>query len=165
MNIILAFILQTTLLIGFSSPEEYTVWVFLDTECPICQSYTLTLRTLHQEYSSKGILFRGIYTSPTVKRSTIRKFQKNYQLSFPGEIDQDYALARRWDVNVTPEVVLTGSKGEVLYRGAIDNWYYALGKNRPQPTEHYLKDALSAVVSNRPIMTQRTEAIGCLMNL
>ncbi len=55
-------------------------------------------------------------------------------------------------------------KGEVLYRGAIDNWYHALGKNRPAPTEHYLKNALDAVLNNTPILTQRTEAVGCLMN-
>lgn len=164
MNIIIAFLLQIALLSPAFPREEYTVWVFMDTECPISQSYTLTLRNLHRDYSSRGILFRGIYDSPTVKGGTIRRFHKKYHLPFRGEVDREYALARRWNATITPEVVLTSPKGEVLYRGAIDNWYYALGKNRTAPTDHYLKDALDAVLSNSPIITQRTEAIGCLMN-
>lgn len=150
---------------GGTPPDtQYIIWVFLDPECPICQSYTRTLRTLHQLYASDQVLFRGVYDSPVIKKREIRRFHQTYNLPFPGEIDKNYALARRWNATVTPEVVVTATSGEVLYRGAIDNWYYALGKNRPEPTEHYLKDALEAIRGRYPILKKQTEAVGCLMN-
>ncbi|WP_152762738.1 thioredoxin fold domain-containing protein [Salmonirosea aquatica] len=144
--------------------NQYTVWVFLDPECPICQSYTRTLRTLHAQYASEEVVFRGIYDSPVIKKREIKRFHQAYDLPFAGEIDHDYALAKRWGATVTPEVVVTDARGEVLYRGAIDNWYYALGKNRPEPTEHYLQDALVAIKGRYPILKKQTEAVGCLMN-
>ena len=150
--------------VGRLPGDTYTVWVFLDPECPICQSYTRTLRTLHERYSSKTVIFRGIYDSPVIKKREIKRFHHTYHLPFAGEIDRNYTLASRWNATVTPEVVVTAPNGEVLYRGAIDNWYYALGKNRFEPTEHYLKDALEAIRGRYPILRKQTEAVGCLMN-
>ena len=119
---------------------------------------------LHQQYASDSVLFRGIYDSPVIRKSEIKRFHKTYNLPFGGEIDRDYALAKRWGATVTPEVVVMNARGEMLYRGAIDNWYYALGKNRPEPTEHYLKDVLEAIRGSYPILKKQTEAVGCLMN-
>lgn len=150
--------------VGTPPATPYTVWVFLDPECPICQSYTRTLRTLHQEYASDRVLFWGVYDSPVIKKKEIKQFHRTYQIPFLGKIDRNYALATRWNATVTPEVVVTSPGGEILYRGAIDNWYYALGKNRPEPTEHYLKHALEAIRGRYPILKKQTEAVGCLMN-
>ncbi len=143
---------------------QCTVWLFLDPECPICQSYTLTLRKMHEEYADQGVKFQGVYTSPVIRKREIKNFHEKYKIPFPGEIDKGYSLANRWDTTVTPEVVMTSPIGQILYQGAIDNWYYALGKNRPEPTEHYLKDALDAFLAGKTIEKKRTEAVGCLIN-
>jgi thiol-disulfide isomerase/thioredoxin len=149
---------------GGGPENHYTVLVFMDPECPICQSYTRTLRLLYQQYASDSVIFLGIYDSPVIRKSEIRRFHKTYDVPFAGEIDRNYALARRWGATVTPEVVVMNARGEMLYRGAIDNWYYALGKNRPEPTEHYLQDALAAILGGYPLVNKQTEAVGCLMN-
>lgn len=153
------------MLAGMTTAQpECTVWLFLDPECPICQSYTLTLRKMHETYADRGVRFQGVYMSPVIKKREIKNFHKKYNIPFPGEIDKEYNLAKRWDATVTPEVVVTSPIGQVLYQGAIDNWYYALGKNRPEPTENYLKEALDAFLAGKPVKTKRTEAVGCLMN-
>lgn len=141
-----------------------TVLIFLDPECPISQAYTLTLRKLHQQYAIEGVVFRGIYDSAPLKKRDIRRFHQKYQLPFTGLKDTDYALARKYGATITPEVVVINEMESVLYRGAIDNWYYALGKNRTEPTELYLKDALDAILGVYPIVTKQTQAVGCLMN-
>ena len=48
------------------------------------------------------------------------------------------------------------------YRGAVDD-QYAVGAAKPAPTEHYLKDALDAVLAGRTPEPARTEAPGCLV--
>ncbi len=119
---------------------------------------------MHETYADRGVTFRGVYTSPVIKKRDIKNFHKKYKIPFPGEIDRKYALDEHWDASVTPEVVMTSPIGEVLYQGAIDNWYYALGKNRPEPTEQYLKNALDAFLAGQPIEQKRTKAVGCMMN-
>ena len=49
----------------------------------------------------------------------------------------------------------------MVYRGRIDNVYAALGKRRPEATEHDLRKALDEVLSGRPVAEPRTQAIGC----
>lgn len=119
---------------------------------------------MHEEYADQGVKFQGVYTSPVIRKREIKNFHEKYKIPFPGEIDKGYSLANRWDTTVTPEVVMTSPIGQILYQGAIDNWYYALGKNRPEPTEHYLKDALDAFLAGKTIEKKRTEAVGCLIN-
>lgn len=144
--------------------DDFKILIFLDPECPISQAYALTLRSLHTEYAPKGIVFLGVYDSAPLKRRDIRRFHRKYQLPFSGVKDKHYALAKRYDATITPEVVLVSKEDRVVYRGAIDNWYYALGKNRREPTEHYLKDAMEAVLEGNPVIRKQTQAVGCLMN-
>lgn len=140
------------------------VYVFLDPECPICQSYTLTLRELHRQFAKQGVTFKAVYTSPGIEKKDIERFQKTYRLPIPYTIDRHYALAKRWNATTTPEVVVTSAIGAVYYQGAIDNWYYALGKNRPKPTERYLLDALTELTAGQPVSRKTTKAVGCLIN-
>lgn len=122
------------------------------------------MRNIYESYASRGVIFRALYTSSVINKRAIKNFHEKYKIPFAGEIDKRCRQAERWDATVTPEVVVTSPIGQVLYQGAIDNWYYALGKNRPEPTEHYLKDALDAFLAGKPIEKKRTEAVGCLMN-
>lgn len=66
-------------------------------------------------------------------------------------------------VLVTPEVVVMQSDGTIRYQGAIDNWYVALGKHRPEATHHYLQDALDTLLAGRDVAQPRTNAVGCLV--
>ena len=53
--------------------------------------------------------------------------------------------------------------GRVRYQGAIDDWYVALGKHRPEATQHYLRNALDAVLAGKEVAIVKTEAVGCLV--
>ncbi|WP_262918479.1 redoxin domain-containing protein [Telluribacter sp. SYSU D00476] len=144
--------------------QNLTVWLFMDPECPISQAYTLRLRSMVEEYKNEAVQFQAVYPSYTLKPKDIRRFHQKYGLPFPGQKDNGYQLSDRLDATVTPEAVVTDAQGQVVYRGAIDNWYYALGRNRTEPTEHYLKDALDAALQGLPVQRARTQPIGCMIN-
>ena len=93
----------------------------------------------------------------------IRQFQIDYNLSFAGKPDSGARLARQLRVRVTPEVVVMQSDGRVRYQGAIDDWYVSLGKHRSEVTQHYLCDALDAVLAGNDVAVTRTDAVGCLV--
>ena len=48
-----------------------------------------------------------------------------------------------------------------ISQAIYDNVYAALGKRRPEATEHDLRKALDEVLSGKPVGEPRTHAIGC----
>lgn len=143
--------------------SKLTVHVFLSTECPISQQYVRQLTDLQRQYGPSGIRFVAWFPLRTDSPTTIRRFRAEYGLSFGGKPDLSARLARQLRVRVTPEVVLMQTNGRIRYQGAIDDWYVALGKHRPEAKQRYLRDALDAVLAGKDVAIMKTEAVGCLV--
>ncbi len=144
------------------APKPLTVYVFLNTECPISQQYVRRLSALSRQYAS-SVRFVALFPSKTDTPPLIQAFGKEYGLTFPGRPDACATLARQLRARVTPEVVVLDTTGRVRYRGAIDDWYVALGKHRSDVTEPYLLNALTALLARNDVTVRETEAVGCLI--
>lgn len=155
------------LLVSFAraSGPEATVYVFLSETCPICQSATLGLKRLYEEYHGKGIAFVGVFPNVTLSTpASVEKFAKKYGLDFPMQVDENRKWTTHFGATVTPQVFVTeGTEGEVLYRGKIDNGFERVGKRRQVTTEFYLKNALDEWLAGRPITLKTTEPVGCFI--
>ena len=149
---------------GDAGPGNLKVIFFLDPECPVSNAYMREIKSIHADYAKKGVAFEAVFPVPTVKRQDIKQFLSKYQAAIPGYQDPGLQKVKRYQATVMPEAVLVNASGEILYRGAIDNWYYALGKNRAKATELYLRNAIEAVLNGEMILKSRTEAIGCIIN-
>ena len=144
-------------------PVRATVFVFLSTECPISQQYARRLAELHYEFSAHGIEFVAVFPLRTDDFKTIGRFKTEYGLPFRTQPDPQQKLARHLRARITPETVLQTKTGQIIYQGAIDDWFFALGKHRPEPSQHYLQDALRAFLANQPVLVAKTEAVGCFI--
>jgi hypothetical protein len=60
-------------------------------------------------------------------------------------------------------VILIDQKAKILYHGAIDNWFYALGKNRLEITAHYFEEALVDAINFKQIKTAYVAPVGCFI--
>lgn len=143
-----------------SSPIQ--VVIFLGLECPISQKYMHRLNEMSEFYGDKveWIAYIPEKRSP----SEIKTFADEYAARFKIVADANLTHTKRLKATVTPEAFLI--RGEkVLYRGAIDNWFYELGRYRTETTEYYLRDALDAVVNGKEVMTAKTEAVGCFIQM
>lgn len=137
------------------------IFVFLDTECPICQQYIRNLETLRLEFSQKEVRFWAVFPTKGVTKQEIVAFQKKYSFQYPSIIDYDKKLSVKLDAKTTPEVFVVNDVDEILYQGAIDDLYYDLGKKRSKARIFYLKNALNSVIQHQPITIKTTVAIGC----
>ncbi len=158
------FILIMTL--GLLRAETYAqgkLFIFYDTECPICQKSSKRLQEMYVKFG-QNVAFKAIFSTKSTKKSAIRQFNKEYNFTIPYVIDKAHRYVEQYDAKTTPEVVLIDTNGVEIYRGAIDNQFFGLGKYRPQTTEFYLQNALEALLSNQPVIPNRTEAVGCLIN-
>lgn len=86
-----------------------------------------------------------------------------YDLPFTAIADTDKKLTDNLQATVTPEVFLLDDQGHILYQGAIDNWFAAVGQQRQVITEHYLEDALDSFLSGGVVKTSKTNAVGCII--
>ena len=107
--------------------------------------------------------FAGVFTRWETSES-MQEFRQYYPTGFPLFPDEKNRLVRRLGATVTPEAYLLHGES-VWYHGAIDNWYYALGRYRPSPTAHYLGDAIEAALQNAPAPVFSTKALGCGIEL
>jgi hypothetical protein len=148
---------------GEAQPKQknkIVAFVFLGTDCPISQDYVGIINKLQQKYPQ--VRFLGVL--PASNNREKKRFEKEYQVSFELKADQHKKLVEQFDVTITPEVVLVDADSKVRYQGAIDNWYFELGRHRPQATEYYLSDAIDDVLAMRDVRMHRTKAIGCILS-
>ena len=146
-------------------PKETTVYVFLSETCPICQSYTLTLKELYKKYSNKNVEFVGVFPNYYADLDSIATFKEKYSIPFELIIDKDSKLTKHFKASITPEVFVESAGGKLLYSGRIDDSFYAIGKRRNVITSTELSDALIQIVSGHPVAVPKTQAVGCIISI
>jgi len=119
------------------------------------------IKSLYQNFNNGQVEIKLIVPGP-VSAKKIRSFQKSFSLNIPVVKDPDLKIVQSVNAQITPEAFLL-KDGKILYRGAIDNWFYELGKYRLEVTADYLRDAINSALRNEPVATQNTKAIGCFI--
>lgn len=140
------------------------VYFFLATTCPISQQYTSYINQFTKMVEPKNIQVILVFPSEKIKiKKEVDDFIKEYQLSASYVIDKGYKLSKKLNATVTPEVFVMNDRSQVVYHGAIDNWYYKLGQNRIQITEHYLDDVITQTLNHQPIIRPYVKPVGCFI--
>lgn len=86
----------------------------------------------------------------------MKKYAKAQSYDFYYVLDKNSVVADAFGATRTPHVFLFDKKG-LAYRGAIDDNI----KDVNDAKEHYLKDAIAAVGSGKPVKTTSTKSVGC----
>ncbi len=147
----------------FAHRAPVAVLLFVQTDCPISNRYAPTIARLHARFESQGVAFYLVYPDRGEDAAAIRRHGREYGLPGQALRDVQHTLVKRVGATVTPEAVVLGARGNVVYRGRIDNRYAALDQVRPQPTRSDLANALEAALAGRPPDPSATEAIGCFI--
>jgi thiol-disulfide isomerase/thioredoxin len=140
------------------------VLLFVGYDCPISNGYTPEVLRLCKEYTPKKVAFCVVYAEADITKDDARKHAKEYGYTCPAILDPEMKLARKVGATVKPEAAVLSPKGELLYRGRINDLYIDFGKKRPQATTHDLKNALDAVLTGKAIPIARTKAVGCYID-
>jgi len=148
----------------FAPAGKANVLLFVQTDCPISNSYAPEIQRICKAYESKGVSCSLAYEDVRVDGPAVRKHMKDFAYNgVPATIDDSRALADRARATITPAAVVVDARGAVRYRGRIDNFYASLGKPRQIVTEHDLTDALDAILAGKPVPKPETEALGCFI--
>lgn len=143
--------------------KRATVFVFLAPDCPLSQNYTLTLNNLQAQFDEASVGFYGVIAGVHYSKEEVDEFVRTYKIIFPVLLDRDMGLADFFGAKATPEAFAVNPRGDILYRGAIDNWAVDLGQHRSVITGHYLMDALNSFIRSGDVQTKETRAVGCII--
>ena len=86
----------------------------------------------------------------------MKKYARAQGYDFYYVVDKNSAVANSFGASRTPHCFLFDKKG-LAYRGAIDDNI----KSASDAKEHFLKDAIVAVGTGKPVKTNSSKSVGC----
>ena len=132
--------------------------------CPIVRNAWPTYRQLRESYRSKGVEFLMLNSNLQDDPASVLRESATFGMDAPILIDRTQVVGESLQLIRTAEVLLIDpATWQVVYRGPVDD-RLTYEAQKPAATEHYLRDALDAVLAGRPIETPKREALGCLIN-
>jgi peroxiredoxin len=134
-----------------------TVFVFLASDCPICNRSIPDLNALAARYAGR-VRFLGVSAEPA---ATVAKHDREFGLRFPTLLDHDGALVKALGATTNPTMVVVSSSLDVVYRGRLDDRIVDFGKERSKARREDLRVALDEALAGKPVSVPETPSIGC----
>ena len=129
--------------------------------CPISKKLIPKLARLPGEFGDEKVQFLIVNTEAGASRSELEK----HAALFPNwryVPDPEARLARALGARTTAETFVIDEAQTLRYRGAVDD-RLDVGVNRDAVEHDYLRDAVSATLSDRPVRPRAVPAPGCLL--
>jgi len=149
-------------LFDYKNKTKSVVVIFACNHCPYVQAYEDRMIQISRDYVEKGVQFFVINANETKNypEDSFEKMKARAKLKkfpYPYLRDEDQKVAESFGAGCTPEVFLLDTSLKLCYHGRIDdNW------QEPQNAkQHYLRDALDAVLGGKPVLRPETHPIGC----
>ena len=148
----------------YLSDAEAVVIMVQGNGCPIVRNAIGDYQTLAKAYADRDVRFLMLNSNIQDTRDSIAREAKEFGIELPVLVDEAQLVGEALGVVRTAEVfVIDPESWEVVYRGPMhDRITYE--HQKPEATEHYLADALDAVLAGKPVEAAKREAVGCLIN-
>ncbi|MDF1663098.1 MAG: redoxin domain-containing protein, partial [Planctomycetota bacterium] len=148
--------------LGGRDSKNPVVLVFMGTTCPISNRSIPKLGRIANYAKKNGLDFYGVIADPYTSRAEAVKHSKEFKIAFPVIFDGALTIASQLKPSHVPQAFVFSAEGEKLYSGAIDDSWADLSKPKARAHNEYLKDAVTGVVTKKPIKVASTKPIGCL---
>ena len=132
--------------------------------CPIVRNLVTDYAAIQEQFAGAGVVFGMINASLQDSHAAIREEAEAFGIEMPILKDETQLIGEALELDRSAEVlVITPGDWKIVYRGAMsDRVGYETQKQTA--SEHYLRDALSAVLAGEPVANPQRPAVGCLVN-
>ena len=137
-------------------------------ECPFVKnSHTkASLVDTARRAQKNGVVWLAINSSAAGKQGNgVEKNKagvKTFAMENPVLLDESGSVGKAYGATNTPHMFVINAKGDVVYRGAIDNSPDGEGQSPQGGTlVNYVDAALADVAAGKPVKTADTKAYGC----
>ncbi|MBN1681282.1 MAG: thioredoxin family protein [Anaerolineae bacterium] len=153
---------QTHNLSGLLATHQAVVVIFSCNHCPYVRAWESRMIDIQRDYQDKGVILVAVGANDTVKYpddsfENMKAHAQEMGFNFLYVRDESQAVTHAYGATHTPHVFLLDSAGVLIFRGAIDDNYDDPGAVK----QHYLRDALDAVLSGQTPAITTSNAVGC----
>ncbi|WP_182275766.1 redoxin domain-containing protein [Granulicella sp. 5B5] len=144
--------------------SKAVVLYFIATDCPVSNRTLPEMLRVRNEFRSRGVAFWFVYPNTTETLAGVRNHALSYNTGSNTILDPTGSLVALTHARVTPEAVVLiprGSAWKTVYAGRIDDRYVRLGLARPQATQHFAEQAVSELLSGKPVQPAVGTPVGC----
>ena len=129
--------------------------------CPYVQAWEGRMSELQRTYGPRGFRLVAISSNdaehyPEDSFEAMRERARAESFAFDYLYDESQEIGRTLGSERTPEVFLFDAARQLVYHGAIDD-----SRNEEAVTQHYLADAIEAVLGGGEPEVAETPAVGC----
>ena len=140
-----------------------TVIVMRERDCPIAEKYGPRLALLEEKYSKKGVKFIFNYVGQVRANQNARKDLKKFNFKSSYVIDKDQKIINALGAETTGDVFILNSKLQKVYGGPVDDQFHLL-KSAIKAKNHYVRDILERLISDKKVTYQKLPAPGCFIS-
>ncbi|TQV66716.1 redoxin domain-containing protein [Exilibacterium tricleocarpae] len=132
--------------------------------CPMVRNALPAFAEIRQQYQSKGVEFLLLNANLQDHRASILKEAKEFSIDLPILVDETQLIGAALELTRTAEVLVIDPRDwTIAYRGPVDDRLH-YERRKPQAQQHYLRDALDAVIGGKPVAVSRRHVKGCIIN-
>jgi peroxiredoxin len=129
--------------------------------CPYVQAWEGRMSAIQRDYAGRGVRVVAVSSNdadayPEDSFDEMRARAERQGFAFDYLYDPSQGVARALEAERTPEVFLFDRDRRLRYHGAIDD-----SRNEQAVTQHYLRDALDAVLEGSDPPVAETMPVGC----
>ncbi len=151
-------------LADYKSAKGFII-IFTCNHCPYAKRYQERLNQFSKKYTAAGIQLLAISaTDPTIvpmdSYENMKLAAKQGSYKYPYLYDESQSVARAFNAAKTPHALVvfkTNGKWVLRYSGAIDD----NGADVTKVKNHYLEDAVDALLAGKPVANEVTKSVGC----
>jgi len=148
--------------------EDVLVIVFLANHCPWVRGGERDLIQIVNDFKGKSVRFVGIGVNlrqedvlPAMKE---RAAKVGYNFLYLHDPTQE--IGRKYGATHTPEYFVLSKDRQIVYTGLLTNSPAVMEGGSPryvngEPKEFYVRDAINAALTGRPVAVTETRAQGC----
>ncbi len=147
---------------------KYVVLEWYQPDCPFVRKHYRSgnMQSIQKEYTAKGVVWLSIDSSapgeegnyPAVKLNEFAA--KDAAARTALLMDPSGDVGRLYDAKTTPDMYIIDPKGNLVYKGAIDN-KRSTDLDDVKSATNYVKTALDAVLAGKSVSTTSTQPYGC----
>jgi peroxiredoxin len=129
--------------------------------CPYVQAWEGRMMDIQRDYADRRVRLVAISSNdadsyPEDSFEEMKKRAQKLGFNFDYLYDEDQSIARALGSERTPEVFVFDRDRRLVYHGAIDD-----NRDDRAVSQHYLREALDAVLEGREPSTRETPPVGC----
>lgn len=131
--------------------------------CPVVRNALVDLRAVRERFQERDVVFLMINSNLQDEPASIREEAEEWGIDLPILVDASQRVGDQLLLTRTAEMLVLDGSWRVAYRGPIND-RLSYERQRRNAQQHYLADALDAVLAGETPAVAAKDAIGCLIN-